>query len=215
MSSKRRNRLKISGGSLAGRFIQFADNAQLRPTTERSREAIFSILDNLGVVSESICLDLYAGSGVLGIEALSRGAKEVHFVESSRKSASAIEENLKLFSLSERSMVWPKRVESFVQQAEIEKPITLLLADPPYDFNFAKEHIGPLVTRGLCADTLHLVLERRRVKRKEDEELGSNFLGPINEEGKPLVFFSCYSLISRQLRVYGDSEFEIIELKKG
>ncbi len=82
------NRVRIIGGSWRGRWLDVADSPGLRPSGDRVRETLFNWLQH--DVSGSLCLDLFAGSGVLGLEAASRGAREVHLVEQNRAVADAL-----------------------------------------------------------------------------------------------------------------------------
>lgn len=86
-----RNRVRIIGGEFRGRQIGFADESALRPTTDRIRETLFNWLSY--DISGSSCLDLFAGSGVLGFEALSRGARRVVMVDASPRVAEMLKEN--------------------------------------------------------------------------------------------------------------------------
>ena len=86
-----RNRVRIIGGEFRGRQIGFANESGLRPTTDRIRETLFNWLHY--EIPGSTCLDLFAGSGVLGFEALSRGARRVVMVEASPRVAQVLEEN--------------------------------------------------------------------------------------------------------------------------
>ena len=214
MTAKRKNRLRVTGGSCRGRLVQFADNEQLRPTTERSREAIFSILENLGALSGKTGLDLFAGSGILGIEALSRGARKIHFVESSRKSALSIEENLKSLSFQAQGRVWSRSIQSFFQSATIEQPFDFIVADPPYDYVFGEQQLLPLFQNGLCANRLHLLLERRKLAKSQADDSSRYILGTPSSSAEENSVFGSYQISSRQIRAYGDSEFEFVELRK-
>lgn len=91
-SEAARGRIRIIGGSLRGSRLAVADAHGLRPTPDRVRETLFNWL--MPVIDGATCLDLFAGSGALGIEALSRGAARVDFVESDRALAAALRENL-------------------------------------------------------------------------------------------------------------------------
>ncbi|HEV2361325.1 MAG TPA: RsmD family RNA methyltransferase [Acidimicrobiales bacterium] len=86
--------MRVIGGTSRGRRLHAPERPGLRPTSDRVREAIFDILGSLGGVEGLDVVDLFAGSGALGIEALSRGAASATFVESDRKAVIAIEENL-------------------------------------------------------------------------------------------------------------------------
>jgi 16S rRNA (guanine966-N2)-methyltransferase len=117
--------LRITGGELGGRRIHVPKGAKLRPTTERVREAIFSIL---GDISDARVLDLFCGTGALGIEALSRGAAEATLVDTHPGIARKSVEDL---VLGDRATVVRADAVRFLRRAE-ESSFDLVLCDPPY-----------------------------------------------------------------------------------
>lgn len=103
-----------------------------RPVSDRAREGLFSSLG--GRVTDAIVLDLFAGTGALGIEALSRGAEHAVFVDRSGRATAAVRENLARTRLGERATVRQVDAQAFLGQAERpEGPFDLVLLDPPYD----------------------------------------------------------------------------------
>ena len=120
---------RIVAGSVGGRILQ-VPRAGTRPTSERVREALFSRLEHLDVVDGARVLDLYAGSGALGIEAASRGAAHVTLVDSGRDAADVCRRNVAALGLGDRVVVAAEKADRFVQ-----RPATwdLVLVDPPYD----------------------------------------------------------------------------------
>lgn len=121
-------RLRIVAGDLGGRYIEAPAGRRTRPTAAKVREAWFSALGD-EVVNARIA-DLYAGSGALGIEALSRGAAHVDFVESDRRTVSALDRNLRSLGLGSRSRV--VRGDALAWIDDLAEPLDLVLADPPY-----------------------------------------------------------------------------------
>jgi 16S rRNA (guanine966-N2)-methyltransferase len=121
--------VRIVAGEYAGRRLKAPRGAHTRPTPDRVREALFSIL---GPLDRLRVLDLYAGSGALGIEALSRGAEEATFVDSHAAAARAVRENLALVG-SERGRVFRADALSFLRGAARHGDSwDLALCDPPY-----------------------------------------------------------------------------------
>ena len=120
---------RITGGSHRGRRLRAPKGAELRPTTERVRAAIFSVL-GAGAVEGERVLDLFAGTGALGIEALSRGASGADFVEANRRIARQLQENLAQLALADQCRVHRRTVERAV--TTLEGPYGLVFADPPY-----------------------------------------------------------------------------------
>ena len=123
--------MRIIAGTAGGIPLRCPPGEAVRPTTDRVRQSLFSILGNR--VVEAAVLDLFAGTGSLGIECLSRGASHVTFVESHRATARLLEENIRRAGLSgEQVLVQP--VESFFrsQARGVSRVFDLILADPPY-----------------------------------------------------------------------------------
>ena len=121
---------RLTGGSERGRLLRASRSSGLRPTSERVRAAVFSMIGPEAVESGSV-LDLYAGTGALGIEALSRGAASADFVESDVRRCRDIRANLEALGLTKRGRVHVGRVEKAL--ARMEGPFGLVLIDPPYE----------------------------------------------------------------------------------
>jgi len=120
--------MRVVAGELRGRKLVAPAGGGTRPTADRVREALFSIL---GDVSGARVLDLYAGSGALGIEALSRGAAAATFVDSSQAAVAAIRRNLSELGLE--AIVQRRDALAFLAAAPSGDPYDLVFADPPYD----------------------------------------------------------------------------------
>ena len=136
--------LRITGGELGGRRIRAPRSRNLRPTTERVREALFSIL---GDVSGARTLDLFCGTGALGIEAVSRGAAEATLVD---RKPQAARRNVDDLGLGERVGVFGGDAARFLRRAE-PGSFDLVLCDPPYRLadRLAAE-LDPLIRRVLA-----------------------------------------------------------------
>ncbi len=117
-------------GTAGGRTLRVPPRGT-RPTSDRVREALFSRLEHLGAVRGARVLDLYAGSGALGIEAASRGAVAVTLVDSARAAADVCRSNVAALGLRGVDVV-AQRAERFVQ-APVREPWDLVLVDPPYE----------------------------------------------------------------------------------
>jgi len=120
--------MRIIGGRASGQLIKFPRGKNIRPITDRAKEAIFNILGEK--VKKSTVLDLYAGSGSLGIEALSRGAKKVIFVDKNIKAAKTIRENLRKTNFSSQANVKKEKVENFLRKNKGK--FDLIFVDPPW-----------------------------------------------------------------------------------
>ena len=120
--------MRVVAGRLGGRTLVAPRGMRTRPTSDRVREAVFSIL---GPVDRLRVLDLFAGSGAMAIESLSRGAAEATLVDSSRQSIAAIRRNLQTLGLEATAV--QQRVETFLERARPDgRQYDLVFVDPPY-----------------------------------------------------------------------------------
>jgi 16S rRNA (guanine966-N2)-methyltransferase len=122
--------LRIVAGSLGGRSIAVPTGRRTRPTSARVREAWFNALADR--VEGAAVVDLFSGSGALGIEALSRGAALVHFVEQDRTAFRILTRNIEALDLAGRARLHRAEVFRFLSRLEGERRFDLALADPPY-----------------------------------------------------------------------------------
>jgi len=128
--------MRIIAGRFGGRRLRPPPDTGVRPTSDRVREAIFA---QLGVLEDARVLDLYAGTGALGIEALSRGAAKATFVERSPASLAVLRENLSHLGLMAQSQILRGDALAVVRRlGRSAERFDLILADPPYDFE-----VGP------------------------------------------------------------------------
>lgn len=126
-------RLRVIAGSAGGRRLVAPAGTGARPTTDRVKESTFAALGDERLRDAAV-LDLYAGSGALAIEALSRGATRAVLVDRDRAAVHAIERNLETTGLAERARVQRGEVAAFVRRDRPgEAPFDLVLVDPPYD----------------------------------------------------------------------------------
>ena len=125
--------LRVVAGSLRGRRLETPAGESTRPTADRVREAVFNSLDASGFIRGAKVLDLFAGSGALGIEALSRGAGEVTFIENSRPAVGVIRSNVEFLGLDGSSRIIAADVMAYLSTRRDH--FDLVLADPPYAFD--------------------------------------------------------------------------------
>jgi 16S rRNA (guanine966-N2)-methyltransferase len=154
--------IRIVGGTLGGRRLAAPPGHATRPTSERVREAIASALASRDAIQGARVVDLYAGSGALGFEMLSRGAEHVVFVERDARVARLIRDNAQELGVSARVDVLVEDVTRNKGQAAIVQrgPFALLLADPPYrDVQPATTAIAALCAHGALASDANLLLE--------------------------------------------------------
>jgi 16S rRNA (guanine966-N2)-methyltransferase len=147
---------RIIAGEARGRRLQVPVGDVTRPTSDRAREGLFSSLQSLGDVDGARVLDLYAGSGALGLEALSRGAASATFVEDDPSALNAIRDNIAKVNLAGAHVV-PMKVEVFLD-ADPEARYDVAFLDPPYDIDVTQvlEALVPWLT-----DDAVVAVERR------------------------------------------------------
>jgi len=138
-----RNSVRIIGGGWRGRRISFPDVPGLRPTPDRVRETLFNWLQH--DIAGARCLDLFAGSGALGLEALSRGAKELIFVEQSVAASRALQEQLARLGGERRGHVVEMGAARYLRGAA--PPFDIVFLDPPFGRDALAEYI-PLLDSG-------------------------------------------------------------------
>jgi 16S rRNA (guanine966-N2)-methyltransferase len=122
--------LRITSGLFRGRFIQSLPGLETRPTTERLRQAWLNSLQV--TIPDARILDLFSGSGALGLEAISRGAAYVIFVEANPKAAAVIQKNINDLGLQDQARVIIKKIELALPELMSEPPFDLIFMDPPY-----------------------------------------------------------------------------------
>ena len=150
--------MRVIGGEFKGRQLSVTRGRLIRPTSDRVREAIFDILGPSWTFPR--VLDLFAGTGSLGIEALSRGAEEAVFVEQGKGALTVLKENLKVLGLKSRSWVLSvpakKAIAVLGERGEV---FGLIFMDPPYGKEVVGKTIEEIVRRGILAATGVIVAE--------------------------------------------------------
>jgi len=138
--------VRVVGGQARGRQLKAPRGVATRPTSDRVREAMFSMLESMTALEGATVVDLFAGSGALGIEALSRGAAKATFVDHDRGAAAVIRSNLTAIGAGylERSSVMVTDAMRFVSNMP---ECDVLLADPPYSFSDWPQLLGLVADR--------------------------------------------------------------------
>jgi len=141
--------MRIIAGKFKGRKIETVHDYSIRPTTDRAKTIIFNVLSNYVNFENLEILDLFAGCGSLGLEAISRGARKVTFVDSSRKSINVLQKNIALLGCQDRCFVHQADVFWFLKN--VKKLFDIVFVDPPYKL----ENIGKLPDIIYDSKTLH------------------------------------------------------------
>ncbi len=148
--------LRLTGGTLRSRRVSAPSGRAVRPTPSRVKEALFSILGNR--IVDAHILDLFAGSGALGFEALSRGAAHATFVESHRATASALTRTARELGIAQRCTVYAAPAERIAPR--LSGRYDIVFADPPYALPYPAAALGALRGRGLVDARTLIVYEQ-------------------------------------------------------
>jgi len=124
--------VRVVAGELGGRKLVAPEGNTTRPTTDKVRQAVFNSLDSMGLIEDAVVADLFAGSGAMGIEALSRGAARCVFVERDRAALQALRTNLAALDLEPRTTVVTSDVMAWIPAM---RGVDVALVDPPYTFD--------------------------------------------------------------------------------
>lgn len=161
--NKRRNRVRIIAGQLRGRFVTFSDNDGLRPTGDRLRETLFSWLQP--TLPGCFCLDMFAGSGVLGFESISRGAESVVLLEKSAKVAATLRENATALDLQRCKIICADslNISTIIEHCGTNT-VDIAFIDPPFDDNLQQQAVDLLYESGALATDALIAVENNRHK---------------------------------------------------
>ncbi len=187
--------MRVVGGTAGGRKLAPPRDRNIRPTADRVKEALFNILAGyLGGFDGLKVLDLFAGTGNLGIEALSRGAAAALFVDNGRESLQLVRRNLDALGFVTRSRVMARDVLTALRQLDADgERFDLVFLDPPYARGLAEQVLTALALSGILADDAVVVAETAA-----REVLGERF-GSL----------CCYDR-----RVYGDTSVSFMRLER-
>lgn len=158
--------MRVISGILKGRNIKGYDIDGTRPTMDRVKESMFAMIQNN--LKDSICLDLFCGSGNLGIEAISNGAKLCYFIDNNIKAIKTVEENIKNLNIKSNAKLlnydYKKSLKHF---NETNTKFDIIFVDPPYDYHVIEKIIGYVDEYNLLNDDGLLVLEFEKENLKE------------------------------------------------
>jgi 16S rRNA (guanine966-N2)-methyltransferase len=184
--------IRIIGGELKGRKLVTVAGKETRPTSDRVRESIFNILGD--TVRDACVLDLYAGTGAMGIEALSRGAKRVSFAEDHKAALAALAKNIKICSLESRTNTIKWNIQNNLNILKSHRStFDLVFIDPPYNKDMIQPTLSHLARSQCLVNGARLVIEHS--PREPIPENRPEFeMTDQRRYGKTLVSFLIYML---------------------
>lgn len=168
----KQHQLRIIGGAWRGRKLNFTPANGLRPTGDRIRETLFNWL--AAYVNGARCADLFAGSGALGLEALSRGAAHCDFIDSSNIALAQITDHLRRLEALERGNCHPVPAQQFLQVAT--SPYDIVFVDPPFRLQLVEPVCTALAARQLLADDALIYVETCVREPRPEVPAGWNLL---------------------------------------
>lgn len=149
--------MKIITGSAKGKVLKTLPTLDTRPTSERIKEAMFSSIQ-FDIEGRRV-LDLFAGSGQLGLEALSRGAEHAMFIDSSREAIDVVKENIAKTGFADRSKTLVSDAANYIRKASGKASFDLVFIDPPYALECAVSMLKKMAEGGVLADGAIAVIE--------------------------------------------------------
>ena len=149
--------MRVIAGTAKRIQLKTIEGLDTRPTTDRIKETLFNMISEY--LADSCFLDLFSGSGAIGIEALSRGAAKAVFVEQSRQAMNCIRDNLRATRLEDRAVVYEMDVLSALVHMEQKEKFHYIFMDPPYDQLLEKRVLEYLSTSNLLADDGLIIVE--------------------------------------------------------
>lgn len=167
--------MRVIAGTAKRLQLKTIDGLDTRPTTDRIKETLFNMISEY--LADSYFLDLFSGSGGIGIEALSRGAKEAVFVEMNKKAANCIRENLKLTRLEKQAVLMETDAITALRRLEGTRQFDYIFMDPPYNKLLEKEVLMYLAESDLLSkDALIIVEASLETDFSYVEELGFSII---------------------------------------
>ena len=149
--------MRVIAGTARSLPLKTVEGMDTRPTTDRIKETLFNMIQH--ELCDCRFLDLFAGSGAIGIEALSRGAKEAVFAENNRKACACVKDNLRFTKLENKARVFETDALSALHKMEGEEAFDIIFLDPPYDKGLEQEVFAYLEHSTLADEKTTFILE--------------------------------------------------------
>lgn len=191
--------MRVISGKARGTKISTIESSKTRPTLDRVKESLFNIIQN--DIKNSDILDLFAGSGALGIEALSRGAKKAIFCDNNKESINIIKENLQKTKLIDNAVIINKDYKDCLKQFNENQQFDIVFLDPPYKLDIAIDALKLIINENLLKDDGLIIIETDE-KERELEEIQKIINDKENLNKKIIV---------KDLRKYGRANLIFIE----
>lgn len=174
--------MRIISGSRKGKHLIAPNSQTTRPTSDRGRQGVFNILEHAnwsnGIIDAKV-LDVFAGTGAMALEALSRGAKDAVFIENDKSALAIIKENIAACRFGESTKVLPQDARNIGAPSKNIEPRDLVFIDPPYSSDLAKIAIEALIANNWLSENAVLVLEQHKTAAAPEIE-GQEIVKAVN-----------------------------------
>lgn len=177
--------MRIIGGKHRGRVLTEFKGEAIRPTADRVKESVFNILSR--EIAGARVLDLFCGSGALGLECISRGAKEAVFNDCSKDSVAVLTANIK--KLGEGEVCTVRALDYLACLSALQGKFDIVFLDPPYRFDYGVKAAGEIARRGLLAEDGVIVYERDKPFEESAAEISGLLVADVRKYGKTYVSF--------------------------
>ena len=164
--------MRIIGGTLRGKKLSTLDGLTTRPTLDRVKESVFNIIQFQ--IKDVNVLDLFAGSGALGLEALSRGAKKAVFCDKSKDAIKIIEKNVINTKLQDKSFIINNDYIDCLNELKGKEKFDIVFLDPPYDTDYGIRAINTIIENDLLSDDGIIIFETNNENKEKSIELNKN-----------------------------------------
>ena len=157
--------MRVISGTAKGTKLKTIESNSTRPTLDRVKESLFNILQDK--IKDKVVLDLFAGSGALGIEALSRGATKSYFCDNNYEAIKVIKENLTKTKLLDKAIIYNADYISAIKR--VKEQLSIVFLDPPYKFDLAVKAIKELQKNNLVTKDSIIIIETDEINRDIEE----------------------------------------------
>ena len=180
--------MRIIAGKKRGTKLYTLEGLDTRPTLDRVKESVFNIIQNN--ITDSVFVDLFSGSGAIGLEALSKNEKKVYLCEKSKKAIKVIKQNIEKTNSEKQVILYEGDYQEFINNNLQEKP-DIIYIDPPYKTDYAIKAIELLLKKDLLKETTKIIIETDREKEIENQitKLSNIYISDIRKYGRASIIF--------------------------
>ena len=151
--------MRIIAGQHRGRRLKTPDSQDIRPTSDKVRQAVFNMLGSRGLVNDTVVMDVFCGTGALGIEALSQGASFCYFFDKSKGSVRITQDNVDMVNEGDNALIRQQDGLKLPERQEHEPQASLVFLDPPYNQGLVEKAVPVLIDKGWLSADAYFVIE--------------------------------------------------------